>query len=216
MGVRSVDYFFVTNYDEDHISDLPFLRANLPIRSLVRNKSINDDQLRRLKREGGPITPAMEEMLGLIRTYTGGPLTPAPEFPDVSFRTFSNPYGTDFADTNNISLVTFLEAGDTKFIIPGDLEIAGWEALLTDTSFVRELAEVDVFIASHHGRESGYCEAVFDHCSPDVVIFSDDEIQYETQGMASTYGAHASGINFNGATRYVLSTRQDGSLTWGL
>ena len=213
-GISQIDYLFVSNYDEDHISDLPNLRANLNVRSLFRNKSISSAQLRTLKRQGGPISPAMESMLNMIDSYTGGALNPAPEFPGVRFKTFSNSYGAQFSDTNNISLVTFLECGLTKFIMPGDLERIGWEELLTRQDFVDELAGVNVFIASHHGREDGYHEDVFRVCSPHVIVFSDSEIQYATQEMAQTYAEHASGVTFNGETRYVLSTRNDGTLTW--
>lgn len=214
LGASKVDYFFVTNYDEDHISDLPDLRTNVRLRSMYRNKSITGAQLRALKRETGPISTAMESMLDMIEDYTHGPLTPAPDFPNVNFRTFHNSYGSEFSDTNNISLVTFLECGDTKFIIPGDIEKKAWEALLSQQEFVNELAGVDVFIASHHGRENGYCMEVFDTCSPDVVIFSDSNIKYATQEMSQTYADHANGIQFDGSTRYVLSTRNDGTLTW--
>lgn len=214
LGVSKVDYFFVTNYDEDHISDLPDLRDNLQLRSMYRNKSISADQLRVLKRETGPISAAMGVMLDMISNYTGGPLTPSPEFPGVNFRTFSNPYNDEFNDTNNISLVTFLECGDTKFIIPGDVEKKAWKALLKKQDFINELSGVDVFIASHHGREDGYCGEVFNYCTPDVIIFSDSNIQHATQEMADTYSRHANGIRFNGSTRYILSTRNDGTFKW--
>src|SRR2546422_3999700 len=213
-GISRVDYFFVTNYDEDHISDLPDLRANINVRSLFRNKSISSAQLRALKRQAGPISSAMESMLDMIDSYTGGPLNPDPEFPGVRFKTFSNSYGAQFPDTNNISVVTFLQCGSTKFIIPGDLERSGWDELLKRQDFVDELAGVNVFIASHHGREGGYNEDVFEVCRPHVIVFSDSEIQHATQEMSQTYGGHASGVTFNGVTRYVLSTRNDGSLTW--
>lgn len=214
LGVTQVDYFFVTNYDEDHISDLPDLRRNIRLRSMYRNKSISAEQLRQLKLQGGPISPAMESMLDMIQSYTGGPLDPAPEFPGVRFKTFSNPYSDGFPDTNNISLITFLECSGTKFIIPGDIETKGWLALLERHDFESELAEVNVFVASHHGREDGYCEDLFDIRRPDVVIFSDSSMKHATQEMSQTYANHASGITFSGTTRYVLSTRNDGSLTW--
>ena len=57
-NITHIDYFFVTNYDEDHISDLPNLRDKINIRSLYRNKTISSSQLRQIKLEGGPITPA--------------------------------------------------------------------------------------------------------------------------------------------------------------
>ena len=213
QGVRRIDRLFVTNYDEDHIADLPAVRDVLGIRLLCRNKSVSEAQLRKLKRADGPISPAMESMLQMIGTYTVEPLEPLPAFPGVAFTVFYNRYGTDSWDTNNISLVTFLRCNSVNFIIPGDLEKNGWERLLENDAFRAELPDVNVFIASHHGRKNGYCRAVFDECHPGVFVFSDSPVKYATQEMANIYATHASGIIFNGQERGVLSTRKDGSLT---
>lgn len=213
-GIQRVDRFFVTNYDEDHISDLVDVRANLHLPTLHRNRSISAEQLRALKLQGGPISPAMESMLDMIRTYTAGPPEPPPPFPGVEFSTFCNSFGPQFQDTNNISLVTFLKFGAHRFIIPGDLEEAGWQALIARADFQAELREVNVFVASHHGRESGYCRDVFDLCRPRVIVFSDSPIVHATQETANAYASHAAGVQFNGQTRRVLSTRSDGSITW--
>lgn len=43
LGMSHIDYFFVTNYDEDHISDLPSLKQAVRIRSMYRNKSMSAD-----------------------------------------------------------------------------------------------------------------------------------------------------------------------------
>ncbi len=103
----------------------------------------------------------MESMIDMTETYTGGSLNLALEFPEVYFRIFFNKYMDDFEDTNNLSLVKFLQCRNEKFIIPGDLEVTGWQSLLYQESFCHELADATVFIASHHGRENGYCEDVF-------------------------------------------------------
>lgn len=215
MRIQRIDRFFVTNYDEDHISDLPNLRSKFEILLLNRNKSISDVQLERLKRQSAPISTAMRSMLNMIQNYTAAP-TELPKFPGVNYSIFYNTYGTDFTDTNNISLVTFLECNSLRFIIPGDLEEAGWKLLLKKREFREELKKVNIFIASHHGRENGYCADVFDICKPKIIIFSDSTIKYATQKMASTYAGHASGVNFNGEKRYTLSTRKDGTFWWDI
>ena len=214
-GIHQIDRFFVTNYDEDHISDLTNLRTNLSLSILHRNESINAPSLRALKQQSGPISTAMESMLSMIERYSGGPPDVLPAFPDVEITTYSNSF-SKFADTNNCSLITFLTCNGHKFVFPGDLERSGWLKLLESPSFQNELRNTITFVASHHGRESGYCAEVFDLCSPNVVIFSDSNIQYATQEMSSKYAAHCSGIQFNGETRYVISTRNDGSLWWDL
>ena len=104
---------------------------------------------------------------------------------------------------------------EKTFLIPGDLEKAGWAKLLERADFRAALAPVDVFIASHHGRESGYCKEVFDYATGvEVFVFSDSSISYATQEMATVYGNHASGVMFNDQLRKVLTTRNDGPLTW--
>ena len=212
-GIRTINRLFVTNYDEDHISDLPKLRYKLKISILTNNRSISVDQLRKLKLESGPISQAMTSMLDMMGNHTRS-VTIYPDFPGVRHKIFHNSYGNEFSDTNNISLVTFLKFDNQCLIIPGDLEVSGWKKLLQDSEFRKELGNVNYFIASHHGRESGYCAEVFDYCKPQAVIFSDSEIKYATQEMANIYAKHASGIQFKGKERYVLTTRNDGSLLW--
>src|SRR3990170_2597936 len=48
-GIQIVRRLFVTNYDEDHIGDLPRLRERLSVEVLTRNASMTSAQLRALK-----------------------------------------------------------------------------------------------------------------------------------------------------------------------
>ena len=141
-------------------------------------------------------------------------VTDTPSFPNVTFEIFHCTYPADFQDPNNLSLVTFLETPKGNFLIPGDIEKPAWLKLLQNQAFRDRLMKVSVFIASHHGRTSGYCGEVFDYCSPAVIIFSDGPKQYATQEETDTYATHASGVKFNGRTRRVLTTRSDGSIAW--
>ena len=214
-SISTVHRLFVTNYDEDHISDLPNLRKAVRIQILHRNRSIDPAQLRALKLETGPLSPAMSALLAMLDEYTGD-VTDPPDFPGVSFESFSCNYPRDFRDTNNLSLVTFLETPGCNFVIPGDIEEPAWKKLLETKAFRNRLSRTKVFVASHHGRTNGYCREVFDLCSPNVVVFSDGPQQYATQEEADTYAQHASGVIFNGRTRYVLTTRNDGTISWTL
>lgn len=208
-GCNGVERLVISNYDEDHLSDLPNLRRRLPIQVLHRNRSISGDELRRLKLDSGPIAPGMQSLLDMINTYTSDVTNP-PEFPETELAFFSNRY-SDFQDSNNISLVTFLHYRDIHMVFPGDLERSGWRTLLRQQSFSEHLKRVNLFVASHHGRESGYCGEVFDCCQPELVIISDESIQYDTQETA--YGTHCRGISWGDGRRYVLTTRADGMIT---
>ena len=210
LGCSAISRLIISNYDEDHISDLHRLASVLDIRTLCRNKSIPPQSLRQLKFQGGPLSPSMETLLDMHERYTA-PVSPPLDFAGVELVTFHNPYPT-FQDTNNLSLVSFIRYSDLCIMCPGDLEKPGWAALLRKPDFRRYLGQVSVFIASHHGRENGYLREVFDFCDPDIVIISDESKQYQTQ--ETDYADHARGIRFNnGRMRYVLTTRRDGNIT---
>lgn len=83
-GCTGIERFIVSNYDEDHLSDLPYLRRLLPIQVLHRNRSINADELHRLKLRDGPIQPRMQSLLDMIRTYSADVINP-PEFPGLKW-----------------------------------------------------------------------------------------------------------------------------------
>lgn len=216
-GITNIRRFFVTNYDEDHISDLLAVRRNLYIEVLTRNASMTSAQIRSLK--SLPISPAMNELLSMVDSFTGSVTTEQLEPAGLHVWMFHNEY-PEFTDTNNLRLLTFLDVGSVSFVLCGDLERAGWLNLLKLPDVQRLLKRVDVFIASHHGRESGYCQEVFDYCKPCLVVMSDGPVQSDTQLMASTYAQHASGEIFNvpsgSELRKVVTTRKDGNIWWDL
>lgn len=207
----AIEHLIIHNFDQDHVSDLPNLLDVLSVQVLYRNRSISPETLTALKLENGPITCAMQAAIDLHSNYIHE-VPSAPVFPNIEFECFHNSYPA-FTDTNNLSLVAFVHYDGMGIIFPGDLEKAGWEKLLEIQNFRNHLARVNIFVASHHGRESGYCEDVFNYCSPDIVIISDKEIVHETQ--KNNYASHATGVPWNGGPerRYVLTTRADGMIT---
>ena len=215
QGIYVIRNLVISNYDEDHISDLPSVYANFQVESLTRNNSVTPEILRRMKTE--PLSDAMEVLMAMLETYTGSVL--AEEFVVSGIRTtsFHNAY-PKFSDTNNLSVLTFMDIGGTSFVLSGDLETDGWLALLENPEVRLLLARAQVFVASHHGRESGYCREVFDWCEPSLVVMSDGPVKYDTQKMAGIYGGHATGTYFtkngNQEWRKVVTTRNDGRIYW--
>ncbi|TAJ36859.1 MAG: hypothetical protein EPO55_20250 [Reyranella sp.] len=212
IGVTYLDELVITNYDEDHVSDLPNLIRSVGIGILTRNPTVSGPQLLDLKSETGA-GPGITSLARMTGNYTGS-VTSRPNYGAMTYNAFWNRYPFDFDDENNLSFVLFLHCYGLHMVFPGDLETAGWRALLRNPSFVRQLQQVNVFVASHHGRVSGCCEEVFREagCSPQIVVFSDAGIQYSTQTTAGWYGSRCSGMVYSGANRYVFSTRQDGRI----
>lgn len=208
-GIHTVEALVVSNYDEDHVSDLPNLLQNVYVPTLWRNPSVGAYDLYRLKSESG-IGAGIGTLAHMAGNHYVAPLAKPLDFGDLRISYFWNTY-PGFDDENNLSLVTILQYHDLGIIFPGDLEKAGWQQLLLRRDFQLALSGVNVFVASHHGRETGYCPEVFDYCFPEIVVFSDKSVVHETQKTAGLYRQHTRGVRFfDGETRHVLTTRNNG------
>jgi beta-lactamase superfamily II metal-dependent hydrolase len=206
---RAVQWLVVSHYDSDHVSDLAELRAKMPIERLLSNPTITVDEIRRLKLREGPLRTGMSALLEMKSGFGG--LVDEPDLAGITIPYFFNNY-LRFQDMNNLSIVAFVKYDDFCIVFPGDIERPGWLELLKRADFRQCLAQVKVFVASHHGRESGYCEEVFYYCKPDIVVISDKSIQYDTQEHC--YDSHAKGMDFTrDGRRYVLTTRCDGHIS---
>ncbi|MCO6414058.1 MAG: hypothetical protein J5I92_15070 [Thiogranum sp.] len=215
LGRTRLDYLFITNADQDHMSDLQGLwDAGIEVPVLYRNPSYTGEQMRQIKRQSGPLSADAERYVDCCCTYSGPVGEPFDQFMGgITTSLFWNPYPT-FANTNDLSLVVFVKYAACKFLFPGDLEKSGWRALLQRQDFREELKYTDILVASHHGRESGFCPEVFDYCQPSAVIISDKPIEHETQKMVPDYRAvvteNGVPVRTTGKRRHVLTTRRDG------
>ena len=203
----------LSNLDRDHLSDLPSFEPHLRPNVIQRNTNVTPEWVRALKiAQSGEvhnsIETALQWMENVFTVFTGSPISANLGMETKFF--YHSP--ETFQDTNNLSVVTFVCHNGCGILFPGDLETAGWKEFLKNFDFLDCLRRTSILIASHHGRESGYCEEVFNYCSPHAVIISDKPVSHDTQNH-SLYQPHCSGLNFSGVTRKVLTTRSDGKMT---
>ncbi|MFK5893114.1 MAG: MBL fold metallo-hydrolase [Pseudomonadota bacterium] len=127
-------------------------------------------------------------------------------------RHYTSTCGT--SNINNHSGVVVFEYHGVKVIIPGDNEPPSWKALLEQSAFVEATKNAHIFLASHHGRESGYYSELFKTIAPKLCIVSDGRKQ--NTDAVSRYSYHAEGWpvvnNSDGKSevRKCLTTRTDG------
>jgi beta-lactamase superfamily II metal-dependent hydrolase len=216
---QPTDLLVLSNLDEDHVENLPYVLRNVPLKALYSNPTINDAALAWMKREDG-MRAGVAAARDLIQRC--GPVCgPLPNLGAGWAWAYWNCYGSDFVDTNNLSVPVFIGYGSFTILFSGDLETAGWRHLLRSSYFRAHLARVNVFVASHHGRDNGCCEEVFYFCKPDVVVISDYEHQHLSQQTTAWYRERVKGIPDRTVpqsifqptpTRSVVTTRNDGSL----
>lgn len=215
--VDRLDALIITNYDEDHVRGLPNLLSTVKVDTLYRNTSVSPDDLTKLKSETGA-GAGITRLIEMAKRYSQNPQTGAGNaLPNLKIKTFRNSYPA-FEDENNLSLVTYIEAHGVGFLFPGDLEAAGWKALLESNKSLREaVKKVHILVASHHGRQSGVYEPLFDTygCKPIHIVISDRDYVYESQRTVPYYASKCSGayVGTEGR-RYVLTTRNDGSISF--
>lgn len=219
-GGQFIDALIITNLDEDHVEDLPYVWDRVTLGSIYSNPSVTAAALATMKREHG-MNDGVRQAHAILSRFGPGHVGKMADIGEVSAWGYSNRYGLDFTDTNNLSVATFIRWGTFTILFAGDLETAGWRALLRNPAFVADLATVTVFVASHHGRANGRCEEVFKIARPESVVFSDDRKQYESQETDAWYRQRVSGIPvLDGVPSgllpkrwHVYTTRRDGTLT---
>lgn len=214
----TLDYLFITNADQDHMSDLQGLwdiGLNIPV--WHRNPSMSVDTFRRIKEQGGALTGDARRYMQTLATHSLPVAEPFNGYMGgIELSLFWNPY-PQFTNINDLSLVVFIKYAGFSILFPGDLEENGWLTLLNNPNFCYELSKTNILVASHHGRENGYCNRVFDFCHPQAVVISDKSIVHDTQQMTQTYRNevikyHPDGVYVatTAKRRHVLTTRRDG------
>ncbi len=205
----------LTNYDHDHFSGLPYLRSRTHIKSVKFPRNLTCAEIKSIKPEE---TSALKEVTNIIDTYTTDVADYNPPYQKHCYYLNKSHFPNEPINTNKLSQLVFLTYNGTRICIPGDLDSTAWGKHLQDTNICTLLRGTDIFIASHHGREDGYNEQVFNYCKPECVILSDTYMKHGTQeGMAQLYSSKISGngIILNGnrqSLRKTLTTRNDGHI----
>ena len=124
------------------------------------------------------------------------------------------------SNINNHSWVVVLEYRGLNVVIPGDNESPSWQELLKKPAFLEAAKTPDLFLASHHGRLSGYYADLFDNTNgignPRLCAVSDGRVQ-DTDAV-DRYSRHAQGWEVRsrqtGRTRQrsCVTTRADGPI----
>lgn len=231
----SFETLILSNFDEDHVSDFANLmrRHDRPaqptgllsnseptFRFIDYNQSVTAADLAFLKPQGLGVGMArVSRHLANVDAGHVGPVS-TPDYGAMSVFSYWNPYPflEESGNTNDISVLTVIEETGFKLVSCGDMTARGLRQLLTDRPVLQEVvANAQVLIAPHHGRENGYDADVLDVISPELVVFSDKAIVHDTQKSAQLFAQHAKGHHVSSGTgfgemRKVVTTRNDGHI----
>ena len=215
-GIRRLDHLIISHPHLDHIDDI--LSVDLfdvrvmttPVH-LTRSDIMNG--IRNVDR------PKYERYWDLTRRFIW-PITPENDatiranFGGLRVQTFG-PRTCTRSNLNNHSVVTVFEEAGVKVVVPGDNEACSFDELLEARDFRVAVANADVLLAPHHGRQAGTHAEFLELVNPRLCIISDGRAT-ETNAV-SNYSSAAHGMYVrrrSGGTliRNCLSTRRDGTI----
>lgn len=213
----SLTKLIITHPHDDHIEDIARLTSKLEPASIQRQQ-YNWDAIK------APGTSDDEyENLDHYKEWQKKYSQPADTLDrGMDIQTFSlspsSAYALDKAKyVNNSSIVTVASFKGTehseRFLFAGDVETAGWEALLKRDDFKRAISATDFYIASHHGHSSGFSAELYKAMGR-APILNLVSVHSRDENVDSRYSnkEFACGVKFGGEPRYMLSTRKDGSI----
>lgn len=216
--VNTLDYLIISHPDTDHYNGLYELRqAFNKIDVLLHNREFINNRLKDLFPHGHDLILCKQALLDMHKTYTNDvPYEKSPRNPNVNggidILTVNAPY-TENISVNNSSIVVFYKYNKFVFIAPGDIEQEGWEMLYKNhgdeiRSFLQN-TEIKVLVAPHHGRESGYTQAMIDAIKPSLILISDE---YGKEPTDKRFYTAASGVNIDSKLTTSLSTKTLGRI----
>jgi competence protein ComEC len=204
----------ITHPHKDHIGDIVNFDELTP-KILNRPKGINKDKiLKNIKKEDKPIFDKYFEISDRYSSPTTGTdiVSDPANWGGLKIEHF-HPSDT-YDNINNCSIVTCLEYANIKVLIPGDNEPESWKELLTQNGFKESIKGVNVLVAPHHGRESGYSLDFCSKISPYLTIVSDSN--YVDTSATDKYSKLSSGWEVHhrdgkkDEKRQCVTTRSDG------
>ena len=210
--LEEVHLLILTHPHEDHLADLPSL-SGIPIRNLIAPRVLLD-LLGQLRANDPALVDHYQSLVDSFESNMPFNLgrRPPVDWDGAKITPFSPCCST--TNVNDYSVVVLFEYGGAKLLLTGDNEEASWRSLLEDKQFRKAIAGVDIFVASHHGRSSGFHSPLFDVMHPKLTIISDGPCQ-ETS-ITETYTNVSSGMTVDLAgmkqKRKCITTRTDGSI----
>ena len=219
----TIDSLVITHPHGDHIDEILALRTqDFHVRQFWRPRWLTDAEVKSANQAAH--APHVDRYLQMSSHYT----QPIPHHelvgnPDVSGgvrMTWHTSRNCGRSNINNHSGVVVFEYRGLNIVIPGDNESTSWQELLKAPNFLEAARAPDVFLASHHGRLSGYCLDLFDAETgigrPRLCAISDGRVK--DTDAASRYSHHARGWNVRSRKddttrkRLCVTTRTDGCI----
>ena len=219
----TINSLVITHPHGDHIDEILSLEATgFNVRQLWRPNWLTSDEVRQANQV--EYAAKVTRYLEMSEKYSGAiPPNELVGNPAVTGGVTISMYASQACGRNNINNHSFVVVFDylgIKILIPGDNEATSWRELLNKPEFVSAAKTPHMLLASHHGRDSGYCAELFDADAgigkPRLCMISDGRVQ--DTDATGRYRHHARGWVVHSRSgspsvrRFCVTTRKDGDI----
>lgn len=210
----NIAYMILTHPHLDHIDDILNFELNEP-KILHRAKSLSNSEVMEGVRY---CDRAKFEKYCEINDRYNSPVAQENEnnpdnpykYGGLTIETYSTS-ACNHSNFNNFSIITVFILSGVKVVVCGDNETESLDILMKRSDFKEAVKNADVLVAPHHGRESAYHSDFVSLVNPRITIISDTN--KSGASASDKYTRISRGWKVNGATRYCLTTRNDGNIT---
>ncbi len=218
-GIEQLDYVIITHPHVDHIDDI-FNFDSLSPKVLLRPKHLDKNPI--LEKASDTDKPKLEKYFEISERYNSPIPETSPDSPknpsnwgELTIKSFV-PSKCAQSNLNNHSVVAVFSFEGIDIIVSGDNEPPSWNELKEMDGFEDCTKDVDILLAPHHGRKSGFDNDTMKHFNPRLTVVSDGA--YCDTSATSRYTDISRGwtvYKSDGTSekRYCLSTRNDGVIT---
>ena len=154
LGIRDIDYLFLSHGDMDHLGESYYLVNNFKVSNVYFNEGdFNNNEIRLIN---------LLDELGIkyFVSYEGEYY----EFGD--FKLFS--LGTDLVDENDSSMIIYGLIKDYSFLFMGDASIKSEEVLIKKYN----ISDIDILKVGHHGSRTSSSDEFIDMIRPKYSLIS--------------------------------------------
>ncbi len=207
VGRGDIDFLTISHPDKDHFDDLDdFLHWFGEPRVLARNKSVFPQE------KFGELGAGYQQAFFELDSKYHDTVSPGTE-PWNSLRnggvTVMNSWldRREVSNINDSSIVTFYQYQKWLFVMPGDIGDSAWQTLWErDKHRFDPLitgSKARILVAPHHGRPSGYSDAMIKNIRPHLIVISDEHGKEDTDPRFRTKGTGMEHSWFNGELKPI-------------
>lgn len=179
-GIKRIDILVATHPHADHIGGMASIIGRYEIGVIYMSDKTSDTKTYKTL-----ISTINDYSIPIIEAYAGLSFN----LGDAVCQIVSPAKGTN-DDTNNESVVIFLDYFDAEFLFTGDMEEDAEEVVLESGYYI----DADILKIAHHGSSTGTSKVFLNEVSPEYVVIScgeDNEYGHphkETLSLLSEYG----------------------------